>query len=107
MIEKWTNEQTLILLAIVLGVLIVELSALLSTMVACSRTKKSKKKHASAFTSAQTLSPFSESEHEFGKFYNIFSLLFLHTKIYLVFLCFIQSILTCLQVFGTRKFKLV
>ncbi|XP_033217935.1 tetraspanin-17-like [Belonocnema kinseyi] len=65
-IEKWTNEQALILLAIGLGVLFLELSVLLSTLFACSRTKKSKEKHASAFTPTKTLIPFSGSEHDFG-----------------------------------------
>lgn len=70
MIEKWTDEQELILIVIVLGLMFIELCALSSTLFACCRTKKSKKSHTSAFTSTQTLSPFNESEHEFGKYYS-------------------------------------
>ena len=75
MIEKWTDEQALISLAIGLGVLFVELSALLSTLFACTKTKNLKKKHASAFTSTQTLSPFREDD--FGEFVFISMYLYL------------------------------
>lgn len=64
-IENWTDEQELILITTVLGLMFIELCALSSTLFACLKSKKSKK-HPSAFTSTQTLSPFSESEHEFG-----------------------------------------
>lgn len=65
-IEKWTDEQELILITIVLGLVFIEICALSSTLFACLRTKKTKTNHTSAFTSTQALSPFSESEHEFG-----------------------------------------
>ncbi|OXU29298.1 hypothetical protein TSAR_008744 [Trichomalopsis sarcophagae] len=72
MIESWVQDQALIMLAIGLGVVLIELCALLSTLLACSRLKKQKhrkKKQAqtSTFTSTQTLSPFNENDHDYGK----------------------------------------
>ncbi|XP_026669391.1 CD82 antigen-like isoform X1 [Ceratina calcarata] len=66
MLEKWTQEQALILLTVGLTVIFVEVGALLSTFFACSRTNKRAKSQTSTFTSTQTLSPFSESDHDFG-----------------------------------------
>ncbi|XP_031780925.1 CD82 antigen [Nasonia vitripennis] len=71
MIESWVQDQALIMLAIGLGVVLIELCALLSTLLACSRLKKQKhrkKKQAqtSTFTSTQTLSPFNENDHDYG-----------------------------------------
>lgn len=73
MLEKWTQDQALILLVIGLAIIFVEVSALLSTFLACSKGTKRAKSQASTFTSTQTLSPFNESEHDFG---NKFSFLF-------------------------------
>ena len=67
MLEKWTQEQALILLTIGLAVIFVEVGALLSTFFVCSKSSKRAKSQASTFTSTQTLSPFSESDHDFGK----------------------------------------
>lgn len=67
MIEKWSQEQALILLAIGLAVMLIEISVLVSTLSACSKIKKKRKSHASAFTSTQTLNPFQEMEHDYGK----------------------------------------
>ena len=69
MLEKWTQEQALILLTIGLAVIFVEIGALLSTFFVCSKSSKRAKSQASTFTSTQTLSPFSESDHDFGKKY--------------------------------------
>ena len=69
MIEKWTQDQALILLAVGLAVVLIELSALLSTFLACSKISTKKKTQASTFTSTQTLSPFSETDQEYGKSY--------------------------------------
>ncbi|XP_047343263.1 tetraspanin-7-like isoform X3 [Vespa velutina] len=66
MIEKWTQEQALILLAIGLSIIFVEVSVLLSTFFACSKNNKRKKSQTSTFTSTQTLSPFNENDHDFG-----------------------------------------
>ncbi|KAF7407704.1 hypothetical protein HZH66_002241 [Vespula vulgaris] len=66
MIERWTQEQALILLAIGLSIIFVEVSVLLSTFFACSKNSKRKKSQTSTFTSTQTLSPFSENDHDFG-----------------------------------------
>ncbi|XP_014210476.1 CD151 antigen-like [Copidosoma floridanum] len=81
-IEAWLQEQVLILLAVVLCVILVELCALLSTVLACSQLKRGNgpsrrpcpgmskprgpSSSASCFTSTQTLSPFcnSTAEHE-------------------------------------------
>ncbi|XP_011135468.1 tetraspanin-17 [Harpegnathos saltator] len=65
-IEKWMQNQALILLAIVLAIMFVEVIALLSVLLACSRGKKRSKSQTSTFTSTQTLSPFAESDHDFG-----------------------------------------
>ncbi|KAK9296697.1 hypothetical protein QLX08_009369 [Tetragonisca angustula] len=65
MLEKWTQEQALILLTIGLAVIFVEVGALLSTFFVCSKSSKRAKSQASTFTSTQTLSPFSESDHDF------------------------------------------
>lgn len=67
MLEKWTQDQALILLVIGLAIIFVEVSALLSTFFACSKGTKRTKSQASTFTSTQTLSPFNESDHDFGK----------------------------------------
>ncbi|XP_029173469.1 uncharacterized protein LOC114942301 [Nylanderia fulva] len=64
-IEKWTQDQALILLAIILAVMFVEVTTLLSILFACSRGNRRSKSQASTFTSTQTLSPFTESEHDF------------------------------------------
>lgn len=66
-IEKWTQDQALILLAIVLAVMFVEVTALLSILLACSRGNRRSKSQASTFTSTQTLSPFTESDQDFSK----------------------------------------
>ncbi|XP_046821612.1 tetraspanin-7-like isoform X1 [Vespa crabro] len=66
MIERWTQEQALILLAIGLSIIFVEVSVLLSTFFACSKNNKRKKSQTSTFTSTQTLSPFNENDHDFG-----------------------------------------
>lgn len=66
-IEKWTQDQALILLAIILAVMFVEVTALLSILLACSRGNRRSKSQASTFTSTQTLSPFTESDHDFSK----------------------------------------
>lgn len=66
MIERWTQEQALILLAIGLSIIFVEVSVLLSTFFACSKNSKRKKSQTSTFTSTQTLSPFNENDHDFG-----------------------------------------
>ncbi|KAL2725674.1 Tetraspanin-11 [Vespula squamosa] len=66
MIERWTQEQALILLAIGLSIIFVEVSVLLSTFFACSKNSKRKKSQTSTFTSTQTLSPFTENDHDFG-----------------------------------------
>ncbi|XP_076380569.1 uncharacterized protein LOC117228360 isoform X4 [Megalopta genalis] len=66
MLEKWTQDQALILLTVGLAVIFVEVGALLTTFLACSRGHKRAKSRASTFTSTQTLSPFSESDHDFG-----------------------------------------
>ncbi|XP_076227827.1 CD151 antigen isoform X1 [Nomia melanderi] len=66
MLEKWTQDQALILLSVGLAVIFVEVGALLSTFFACSRGGRRAKSRASTFTSTQTLSPFSESDHDFG-----------------------------------------
>ncbi|XP_012062430.1 PREDICTED: tetraspanin-9 [Atta cephalotes] len=66
-IEKWTQDQTLILLAIVLVVMFVEVMTLLSILLACSRDNRKSKSQASTFTSTQTLSPFNENDHDFSK----------------------------------------
>lgn len=66
MLEKWTQDQALILLVIGLTIIFVEVSALLSTFFACSKGTKRTKSQASTFTSTQTLSPFNESDHDFG-----------------------------------------
>ncbi|EGI64890.1 CD63 antigen [Acromyrmex echinatior] len=55
-IEKWTQDQALILLAIVLVVMFVEV-----------HDNRRSKSQASTFTSTQTLSPFSENDHDFSK----------------------------------------
>lgn len=67
MLEKWTQDQALIFLTVGLAVIFVEVGALLSTFFACSRGSRKAKSRASTFTSTQTLSPFSESDHDFGK----------------------------------------
>jgi hypothetical protein len=71
MIESWVQDQALILLAIGLAVVIIELCALLSTLLACTNQKsqrhKRKRAQNSTFTSTQTLSPFNESDHDYGK----------------------------------------
>lgn len=67
MLEKWTQDQALILLTVGLAVIFVEVGALLSTFFACSRGNRRAKSQASTFTSTQTLSPFSESDHDFGE----------------------------------------
>ncbi|CAL7945184.1 unnamed protein product [Xylocopa violacea] len=66
MLEKWTQDQALILLTVGLAVIFVEVGALLSTFFACSKGSKRAKSQASTFTSTQTLSPFSESDHDYG-----------------------------------------
>ncbi|XP_018353522.1 PREDICTED: uncharacterized protein LOC108755165 [Trachymyrmex septentrionalis] len=66
-IEKWTQDQALILLAIVLVVMFVEVTTLLSILLVCSRDNRRSKSQASTFTSTQTLSPFSENDHDFSK----------------------------------------
>lgn len=66
MLEKWTQDQALILLTVGLAMIFVEVGALLSTFLACSRGNRRSKSQASTFTSTQTLSPFSESDHDFG-----------------------------------------
>ncbi|XP_011495333.1 PREDICTED: tetraspanin-9-like [Ceratosolen solmsi marchali] len=70
MIETWMQDQALILLAIGLAVVLVELCALLSTLLACtnqkSRRQKRKRAQTSTFTSTQTLSPFNEIDHDYG-----------------------------------------
>ncbi|XP_012215906.1 CD151 antigen [Linepithema humile] len=66
-IEKWTQDQALIMLAIILGIMVVEVTALFSIFFACSRERNRRSKsQASTFTSTQTLSPFTESEHDFS-----------------------------------------
>jgi hypothetical protein len=60
------QDQALILLIIILAVMFVEVSALLSILLACSRGKRKNKPQMSIFTSTQTLSPF-ESDHDFSK----------------------------------------
>lgn len=67
MLEKWTQDQALILLTVGLTVIFVEVGAVLSTFLVCSRSNKRTKSQASTFTSTQTLSPFSESDHDFGE----------------------------------------
>lgn len=69
MIEEWTQNQALILLTVGLTVMIIEICALLSTLLACTKTKSTEtKSQTSAFTSTQTLtrSPFTESDHDYG-----------------------------------------
>ncbi|KAG5315074.1 CD63 protein, partial [Acromyrmex insinuator] len=66
-IEKWTQDQALILLAIVLVVMFVEVTTLLSILLACSHDNRRSKSQASTFTSTQTLSPFSENDHDFRR----------------------------------------
>ncbi|XP_058800814.1 tetraspanin-3-like [Phymastichus coffea] len=70
MIENWMQEQALILLAIGLSVVLIELFALLSTLLACSRLRKRQRKpkqaQTSTFTSTQTLRPFHENDHDYG-----------------------------------------
>ncbi|XP_043497523.1 CD82 antigen-like [Polistes fuscatus] len=66
MIERWTQEQALILLAIGLSIIFVEVSVLLSTFFACSKNNKRKKSQTSTFTSTQTLSPFNENDNDYG-----------------------------------------
>ncbi|XP_011632681.1 tetraspanin-9 [Pogonomyrmex barbatus] len=65
-IEKWTQDQALILLGIVLAIMFVEVTALLSILLACSRENKRSKSQTSTFTSTQTLSPFAESDHDYS-----------------------------------------
>jgi len=60
------QDQALILLIIILAVMFVEVSALLSILLACSRGKRKNQPQMSIFTSTQTLSPF-ESDHDFSK----------------------------------------
>ncbi|XP_015595053.1 tetraspanin-9 [Cephus cinctus] len=67
MIEKWAQDQALTLLGIGLMIIIVEISALLSTLFACSKISKNKSvAQPSTFTSTQTLSPFNELDHDYG-----------------------------------------
>lgn len=70
MIESWAQEQTLILLAITLAVIVIEICAFLSTIISYSREDKHSKTHTSTFTSTQTLSPLSENEQDYGKIRN-------------------------------------
>lgn len=70
MIEKWTQEQALILLAVGLAVIVIEISALVSTFLACSKISSEKKCHSSTFTSTQALGPFNETDHEYGTIIN-------------------------------------
>lgn len=70
MIEEWTQNQALILLTIGLIIMIIEILALLSTLLACTKSKSSNTSpSASVFTSSQTLthSPFTEPDNDFGK----------------------------------------
>ncbi|XP_044012439.1 tetraspanin-11-like [Aphidius gifuensis] len=68
MIEKWTQDQALLFLGILLVLMLIEISALLSTVLACTKTSSKKKTKQSNFTSTQTLtrSPFSEIDHDYG-----------------------------------------
>lgn len=66
-IEKWTQDQALIVLTIVLAIMFVEVIALFSIFLACSRGNRRSKSQTSTFTSTQTLSPFNESDHDFSK----------------------------------------
>ncbi|KYN03969.1 hypothetical protein ALC62_05173, partial [Cyphomyrmex costatus] len=64
-IEKWTQDQALILLVIVLVIMFVEVTTLFSILLACSRKNRRSKSQTSTFTSTQTLSPFTENDHDF------------------------------------------
>lgn len=76
-IEKWTQDQALIMLAVILGIMFVEVTALFSIFLACTRGRNRRSKsQASTFTSTQTLSPFAESEHDFSKKFFCFKLSF-------------------------------
>ncbi|XP_012279594.1 tetraspanin-17 [Orussus abietinus] len=66
MIEKWTQDQAMIFLGVTLGVILVEIGALLSIVLVCTKATSKKKSQPSTFTSTQTLSPFGESEQDFG-----------------------------------------
>ncbi|XP_012255719.1 CD82 antigen-like [Athalia rosae] len=66
LIEKWTQDQALILLGVGLAVVLVELCALLSTLLACSKLQKENQPQPSTFTSTQTLGPFNEADHDYG-----------------------------------------
>lgn len=67
------QDQALIMLAIVLVVMFIEVIALFSIFLACSRGNKRGKSQASTFTSTQTLSPFTESDHDFSKKTSVFN----------------------------------
>lgn len=71
MIEKWTQDQALLFLGIALVLMLIEISALLSTVLACTKTSSKKKTKQSNFTSTQTLtrSPFSEIDHDYGNLF--------------------------------------
>ncbi|XP_015117226.1 tetraspanin-11-like [Diachasma alloeum] len=70
MIEKWTQDQALIFLVMGLIVMLIEISALVSTILAWSKSNPKRKTNLSTFTSTQTLthSPtFTiESNHNVG-----------------------------------------
>uniref|UniRef100_A0A0C9R1H1 TSPAN11 protein n=1 Tax=Fopius arisanus TaxID=64838 RepID=A0A0C9R1H1_9HYME len=70
MIEKWTQDQALIFLGIGLIVMLIEMSALLSTILSWSKSKPKRRKNLSTFTSTQTLTQSPtftlESNHNFG-----------------------------------------
>lgn len=90
MLEKWTQDQALILLVIGLAIIFVEVSALLSTFFACSKGTKRTKSQASTFTSTQTLSPFNESDHDFGnKFSFLINFFFFLRKRIIIDMAFI------------------
>ncbi|XP_063989247.1 tetraspanin-11-like [Diachasmimorpha longicaudata] len=70
MIEKWTQDQALIFLVIGLIVMLIEISALLSTILAWSKSSPKRKTNLSTFTSTQTLTQSPaftiEPNHNFG-----------------------------------------
>ncbi|XP_046748183.1 CD82 antigen [Diprion similis] len=65
-LEKWTQDQALILLGVGLAVVLVELCALLSTFFACSKLRKEDKPQPSTYTSTRALGTFNEADHDYG-----------------------------------------
>lgn len=74
MIEKWTQDQAILFLGVALVLMLIEIGALLSTLLACTKSspkKKSQNQQPSNFTSTQTLtrSPFMEMDHDYGELF--------------------------------------